>query len=117
MRRGWRRARLHDAQMVDDESRVGVAVEQLHAGVQVAPAQDVDRKVILDGGTRDPVEAGIATAVAEAESLLAVPGVTGVNLSGMASARGVGFAADVQAEIGRRIRAGRTAPAGVSGPA
>lgn len=53
---------------------------------------------------RDPVAAGIDAAVAEARSLLAVEGVRGVNLSGMASARGPAFAAEVQAEIGRRIR-------------
>lgn len=52
----------------------------------------------------DPVAAGIDAAVAEARSLLDVEGVRGVNLSGMASARGPGFAAEVQAEIGRRIR-------------
>jgi methylenetetrahydrofolate reductase (NADPH) len=57
----------------------------------------------------DPVEAGIATAVAEAAALLAVPGVAGVNLSGLASARGVGFAADVQAEVGRRVKAASVA--------
>jgi methylenetetrahydrofolate reductase (NADPH) len=58
------------------------------------------------------VEAGIATAVAEAQALLAVPGVAGVNLSGMASARGVGFAAEVQAEVGRRLQQGRLAASG-----
>ena len=38
------------------------------------------------------------------QQLLAVPGVAGVNLSGMASARGVQVAAEIQAEIGRRVR-------------
>ncbi|WP_375430034.1 hypothetical protein [uncultured Friedmanniella sp.] len=52
----------------------------------------------------DPVAAGVEVAVAEAEALLAVPGVVGVNLSGLASARGPAYAADVQAEIGVRIR-------------
>ncbi len=55
-------------------------------------------------GADDPVEAGIITAVAEAVELLAVDGVAGVNLSGLASARGVRVAAEVQAETGRRIR-------------
>jgi 5,10-methylenetetrahydrofolate reductase len=55
----------------------------------------------------DPVEAGIRSAVAEATALLAVDGVGGVNLSGLASGRGTAFAADVQAEIGARIRAQR----------
>jgi len=35
-----------------------------------------------------------------------------VNLSGMASARGVGFAAEVQAEVGRRVRKGQRAASG-----
>ncbi len=55
----------------------------------------------------DPVAAGIEAAVAEAEALLAVEGVVGVNLSGLASARGTTYAAGVQAEIGQRIRDGR----------
>jgi 5,10-methylenetetrahydrofolate reductase len=53
---------------------------------------------------RDPVEAGIGSAIAEARALLTIPGVGGVNISGLASARGFGFAAEVKAEIGRRIR-------------
>jgi len=53
----------------------------------------------------DPVAAGVAAAVREALALLAVDGVHGVNLSGMASDRGTAFAAEVQAEIGHRIRA------------
>jgi methylenetetrahydrofolate reductase (NADPH) len=52
----------------------------------------------------DPVAAGISTAVAEARALLAVEGVAGVNLSGMASARGTAYGAAVQAEIGQQIR-------------
>jgi 5,10-methylenetetrahydrofolate reductase len=52
----------------------------------------------------DPVEAGIVAAVREAVALLAVPGVAGVNLSGMASGRGVAEGAEVQAEVGRRVR-------------
>lgn len=55
----------------------------------------------------DPLEAGIAAAVDEAVNLLGLPGVAGVNLSGLASARGVQTAAEIQAEIGRRIRAAR----------
>jgi len=55
----------------------------------------------------DPVEAGIATAVAEALALLDVDGVVGVNLSGLASGAGTTTAADIQAEVGTRIRAAR----------
>jgi methylenetetrahydrofolate reductase (NADPH) len=52
----------------------------------------------------DPVEAGIATAAREARALLGIPGVTGVNISGAASARGYEFAAQVKAELAGRIR-------------
>jgi len=52
----------------------------------------------------DPVAAGIVAAVAEARALLAVPGVVGVNLSGLASAGGVARAAAVKAEVAARIR-------------
>ena len=69
-------------------------------GLEIAPEQ-VAAVLAAD----DPVEAGIEAAVAEAVELLAVPGVAGVNLSGLASARGVQPAAEIQAEIGRRIRA------------
>jgi len=54
----------------------------------------------------DPVEAGVAAAASEAAMLLAIPGVTGVNLSGLGSARGYEFAAAVKAEVARRIREG-----------
>jgi 5,10-methylenetetrahydrofolate reductase len=52
----------------------------------------------------DPCEAGIAAAVAEARALLAVPGVVGVNLSGLASGRGEDEGARVKAEVARRLR-------------
>lgn len=52
----------------------------------------------------DPRAAGIDAAVAEAAALLAVPGVVGVNLSGLASERGDDEAAAVKAEIAVRIR-------------
>ncbi len=53
----------------------------------------------------DPVAAGVAAAVAEARALLAVPGVAGVNLSGLGSGRGERAAAEVKAAIGAQIRA------------
>jgi hypothetical protein len=56
-------------------------------------------------GSPDPLGAGIAAAVAEAEALLAVPGVAGVNLSGLASARGERVAAEVKAAVAAEIRA------------
>src|SRR4051812_12327298 len=53
----------------------------------------------------DPRESGIAAAVEEARALLAVPGVAGVNLSGLASGRGEDDGALVKAEVAERIRA------------
>jgi methylenetetrahydrofolate reductase (NADPH) len=53
----------------------------------------------------DSVETGIAAAVKEAAALLAIPGIAGVNLSGVGSARGYEYAAAVKAELARRIRA------------
>ena len=52
----------------------------------------------------DPVQAGIEAAVAEARALLAIPGVEGVNLSGLASGAGTRTGAEIKAEIGRRIQ-------------
>ncbi|SEP24327.1 methylenetetrahydrofolate reductase C-terminal domain-containing protein [Trujillonella endophytica] len=56
----------------------------------------------------DPREAGIAVAVAEARALLAIDGVAGVNLSGLASADGEDEGAQVKAEVAARIRGERT---------
>jgi Methylene-tetrahydrofolate reductase C terminal len=56
-------------------------------------------------GAPDPREAGIAAAVEEARALLAVPGVVGVNLSGLASGRGEDDGARVKAEVAARIAA------------
>jgi methylenetetrahydrofolate reductase (NADPH) len=52
----------------------------------------------------DPVRADIDAAVEQARELGRVDGVVGVNLSGLASARDVVFAAEVKAEIGRTLR-------------
>jgi methylenetetrahydrofolate reductase (NADPH) len=68
-----------------------------------------DRQVDAVLRAPDPVAAGVAAAVAEARALLAVDGVVGVNLSGLASARGEGFAAGIKAEIGREISGGAAA--------
>ena len=68
-------------------------------GLELDP--DVVRGVLED---RDPVAAGLTAAVREAKALLDVPGVAGVNISGLASARGYEFAAEVKAELARLIR-------------
>jgi methylenetetrahydrofolate reductase (NADPH) len=57
----------------------------------------------------DPVRAGIDAAAREAQALLGIPGVVGVNISGLASARGYEFAAKVKAELADRIREQRGA--------
>jgi 5,10-methylenetetrahydrofolate reductase len=73
----------------------------LHALPGLELAQDAVRAVL---DAPDPVEAGIAAAVGEATALLGIPGVAGVNLSGVGSARGHEYAASVKAELARRIR-------------
>ena len=52
----------------------------------------------------DPVAAGVALAAREARALLGIPGVAGVNISGLASSRGYEFAARVKAGLAQRIR-------------
>jgi methylenetetrahydrofolate reductase (NADPH) len=58
-------------------------------------------------GASDVRSAGIEMAVREARALLAVDGVTGVNLSGLASGDGAMAGAQAKAEIGHRIREDR----------
>ncbi|HEV7656041.1 MAG TPA: methylenetetrahydrofolate reductase [Mycobacteriales bacterium] len=53
----------------------------------------------------DPRAAGIEAAVAEAAALLAIPGVEGVNLSGLASGAGEEAAAEVKATVAACVRA------------
>ncbi|WP_396836949.1 methylenetetrahydrofolate reductase [Mycobacterium sp. ITM-2016-00317] len=55
----------------------------------------------------NPVEAGIDAAVAEARALLAIDGVAGVNISGLASGSGTRAGARIKAEVGQRIRTER----------
>jgi methylenetetrahydrofolate reductase (NADPH) len=52
---------------------------------------------------RSPRSAGVAAAVTEAKALLAIPGVVGVNLSGLASGDGPETAASIKAEVGREV--------------
>jgi methylenetetrahydrofolate reductase (NADPH) len=91
----------------------GVAVytdEATARGLAALPGLDLDEEAVAAVLTApDPVEAGIATAVAEARALLAVPGVVGVNLSGVGSRAGWVPAADIKAEVGRRLAVQRVA--------
>jgi methylenetetrahydrofolate reductase (NADPH) len=86
----------------------GVAVYTDARSAQVLqnfPGLDLDPEPVARVlAAADPVQAGIAAAVEEASQLLAIDGVAGVNLSGLASGRGESFAAEVKAEIGSRIR-------------
>lgn len=78
-----------------------VRVLQRFPGLAMDPAAIA---TVLDAP--DPLAAGIAAAVAEAEALLAIPGVAGVNLSGLGSGRGEDAAAEAKAAIAEQIRVG-----------
>ena len=74
-------------------------------GLELDPAGV--RAVLADP---DPVAAGVAAAARQARALLAIPGVAGVNISGLASARGYEYAARVKAELAQQIRALQAGP-------
>lgn len=74
------------------------------------PGLELDPAVVRGVLERpDPVRAGIDAAAREARALLDIPGVAGVNISGVASARGYEFAAKVKAELADSIREERGA--------
>jgi methylenetetrahydrofolate reductase (NADPH) len=86
----------------------GVALytdERSAAVLSALPGLELDQAAVRAVlSAPDPVEAGLAAAVREAKDLLAIPGIAGVNLSGLASERGYPYAASVKAELARRIR-------------
>ena len=86
---------------------VAVYTDELSATVLSAlPGLELDAAAVTPVvEAPDPVAAGLAAAVAEAQALLAIPGVVGVNLSGLASGRGYDYAAQVKADCAARIRA------------
>jgi 5,10-methylenetetrahydrofolate reductase len=86
---------------------VAVFTDPVSAAVlQGLPGLELDQQVVDEVlGAADPVEAGVAAAVAEAVALLSIEGVDGVNLSGLASASGTRVGAEIKAEVGRRIKA------------
>ena len=86
---------------------VAVFTDVVSAAVlQGLPGLELDQQLVADVvNADDPVEAGIAAAVAEARELLAIDGVDGVNLSGVATAGGTRMGAEIKAEVGARIRA------------
>ncbi|NMO90652.1 methylenetetrahydrofolate reductase C-terminal domain-containing protein [Actinomycetospora sp. TBRC 11914] len=85
----------------------GVAVytdEATARGLAALPGLELDEEAVAAVLTApDPVEAGIEVALAEARALLALPGVVGINLSGVASRAGWVPAAEIKAEVGRRL--------------
>lgn len=87
----------------------GVAIytdEATARGLAALPGLELDEEAVAAVLTApDPVEAGVEVAVAEARALLAVPGVVGVNLSGVGSRAGWVPAAEIKAEVGRRLAA------------
>ncbi len=86
---------------------VAIFTDPRSAGVLTGlPGLELDPRAVravLDAP--DPVAAGITAAAREAQALLRIPGIAGVNISGLASARGYKFAAQVKAELAQRIRA------------
>ena len=58
---------------------------------------------VLD--STDSVSAGIEVAIEEAAALLSIPGVIGINISGLASAAGLTVAARIKASIAAGVRA------------
>ena len=86
---------------------VAVFTDELSAAVLSAlPGLELDPAAVRAVlSHRDPVAAGIAAAAREARALLAIPDVAGVNISGLASARGYSYGAQVKAELAQVIRA------------
>ncbi|PRC46276.1 methylenetetrahydrofolate reductase [Mycobacterium sp. ITM-2017-0098] len=79
---------------------VSAAVLQGLPGLELDP--EVVNRVLA---APNPIEAGIEAAVAEAQALLKIDGVVGVNISGSASSGGTRLGAEIKAEVGARIRA------------
>jgi 5,10-methylenetetrahydrofolate reductase len=74
--------------------------------LQGLPGLEVDERQVLKVlDSSDPEEAGIEAAVEEARRLLDTQHVAGVNISGLASGRGLRRAAEIKAEVGHRVRA------------
>jgi 5,10-methylenetetrahydrofolate reductase len=75
------------------------------AAISVLPGLELDQAAVRRVlASPDPVAAGIALAAGEARALLGIPGIAGVNISGLASARGYEFAARIKADLARRVR-------------
>ena len=86
---------------------VAVFTDVVSAAVlQGLPGLELDQRVVDEVvNAADPVEAGIRAAVNEARALLAIDGIEGVNVSGLASGAGARVGAQIKSEVGERIRA------------
>jgi len=86
---------------------VAVYTDERSAAVLLRfPGLGLDAERVADVlAAPDPVAAGCAEAVREARAALAVDGVVGVNLSGLASGRGERVGAEIKAAIGAEVRA------------
>ena len=86
---------------------VAVFTDVVSAAVlQGLPGLELDQHLVDSVvNAADPVQAGIEAAIVEATALLGIPGVEGVNISGLGSGAGTRIGAHIKAEIGERIRA------------
>jgi len=85
---------------------VAVYTDERSAAVLLRfPGLGLDAERVADVlASPDPVAAGCAEAVREARAVLAVEGVVGVNLSGLATGRGERAGAEIKAAIGAEIK-------------
>ena len=74
------------------------AVLQAFPGLHLDP-----QKVASVLSQPDSIRAGINAAVTEAREVLSIPGIIGVNISGLASSAGELAAADIKARVGREV--------------
>jgi 5,10-methylenetetrahydrofolate reductase len=86
---------------------VAVYTDQMSAQALTGlPGLELDERQVLEVlESPDPEETGIAMAVQKALRLLETELVAGVNVSGVGSSRGLRRAAEIKAEVGRRVRA------------
>ena len=65
--------------MIEDEARIGVAIDQRGAGFQIVPAEQVDRKIMAHRGARDAVESRmIGSRLFSLVRMMRMPTVPGV---------------------------------------
>ncbi len=88
--------------------RPGEVMIDVGAGLG-GPAAYATHRIGVQPILAEPEPDACRAAARQARALLAIPGVAGVNISGLASARGYEFAARIKAELAARIREGAAA--------